>query len=258
MATAGVLVQSIPQAPTLKDDEFNAVECEHKVFEGELKVEAKQQIEVDTQNCTDTAELNGADNPLSEVVRTQAERIKELEYSLADSRKIIRNREQLLTELQWKPKEDYYAWKNPTINDKNVKDVQERKMKVLLEQMRVMEKVLAEREQVLRNLLDGHSPKQSPARQSPHLSSPEASPSTSPTSSSGYSSGSAQSTPGEETKKSWWTLKRSGSVSSTKSSPGGTPTRLSPSSAVLRRSGSARTSPAVPVPVGRRAKDHIV
>eukprot|EP01112_Ceratiomyxa_fruticulosa_P010051 TRINITY_DN263_c0_g1_i4.p1 TRINITY_DN263_c0_g1~~TRINITY_DN263_c0_g1_i4.p1 ORF type:complete len:302 (+),score=75.90 TRINITY_DN263_c0_g1_i4:359-1264(+) len=68
-----------------------------------------------------------------------------LERSLADARKSAREREELLLHLQWDPKEDYYAYKNPNNSDTKNLDEKERKMMKLLEQMRIMENTLEER-----------------------------------------------------------------------------------------------------------------
>lgn len=42
--------------------------------------------------------------------------------------------------------DDFYVWKNPRINDKQVRDALENRLKTLTDQLRVMEKVLGERE----------------------------------------------------------------------------------------------------------------
>jgi len=84
---------------------------------------------------------------LEKINKKQEQRIKDLELALAESRKVIRDRESLLTQVQWKPKDDFYLWKNPKITDKQVRDSLEQRMKTLIDQMRVMEKVLVEREQ---------------------------------------------------------------------------------------------------------------
>lgn len=104
MATDVLVQTTMPLASTFQDDNLRAA-CELKVICDQKVLEAtKQQVEEGVVACAEPAELDGADNPLSDVVRMQAERIKELEHNLADARKIIHNREQLLAELQWKPK----------------------------------------------------------------------------------------------------------------------------------------------------------
>jgi len=87
----------------------------------------------------------GDDHDMKNIIEKQKQRIDDLETSLAEARKIIRDREDLLTHLQWKPKEDYYVIKNFQSTEK-AKDELARRMKQLLEQMRVMESVLNERD----------------------------------------------------------------------------------------------------------------
>lgn len=197
---------------------------------------------------------DGASGDLAETVQQQAERIKELEMSLTDARKIIDNREKLLAALQWKPKEDYYAWKNPQITDKTVRDTQERKIRTLLEQMRVMEKLLAERDQVLNSMVlagsnnslaqSGGSPFSSPMGS---RASPAAQPSwgRSPTASPALTS-QAPSSDRKALSSSWWFFKKGSTAldPSLKSSQGTGSPAMRPSNA-FANSDSAPPSPAV-------------
>ncbi len=46
-----------------------------------------------------------------------------------------------------KLQEDFYVWKNPKITDKQVHDAMEKRVRGLVDQLRVMEKVILEKEQ---------------------------------------------------------------------------------------------------------------
>jgi hypothetical protein len=70
----------------------------------EDKLENKYGCEQSDPKQEEREDENGANNPLSELVTTQAARIKELELSLADTRKLVHDREKLLEHLQWAPK----------------------------------------------------------------------------------------------------------------------------------------------------------
>jgi len=86
--------------------------------------------------------------------RKQADKINDLEIALAEARKIIKTREALLTKIQWEPKDDFYVYKNPKIESSKLESDQERKMQLLMEQMRIMEKIINERDQDTTELIN--------------------------------------------------------------------------------------------------------
>lgn len=67
-----------------------------------------------------------------------------LQRNLSDAHRCCRESEQLLLRLQWDPKDDFYVFRNPTKSgsaDVKYLDQQELKVKTLLEQMRLFQRV---------------------------------------------------------------------------------------------------------------------
>eukprot|EP01111_Echinosteliopsis_oligospora_P016636 TRINITY_DN698_c0_g1_i1.p1 TRINITY_DN698_c0_g1~~TRINITY_DN698_c0_g1_i1.p1 ORF type:complete len:245 (+),score=66.96 TRINITY_DN698_c0_g1_i1:55-789(+) len=105
----------------------------------------------------DPLQGSSGSNRLEELERTnrrQADKINDLEIALAEARKIIQSRESLLTQLQWQPKDDFYVYKNPKSESSKLETETETKMQALLEQMRIMEKIINERDQDTTELLN--------------------------------------------------------------------------------------------------------
>eukprot|EP01110_Echinostelium_bisporum_P003932 TRINITY_DN1961_c0_g1_i4.p1 TRINITY_DN1961_c0_g1~~TRINITY_DN1961_c0_g1_i4.p1 ORF type:complete len:239 (+),score=58.16 TRINITY_DN1961_c0_g1_i4:73-789(+) len=83
---------------------------------------------------------------LQTTITSQKLRILDLEAALADARKLLTEREELLSHLQWKPKDDFYELKSSS-NTIPVREHQEKKLSQLLEQMHVMEKFAQDKDE---------------------------------------------------------------------------------------------------------------
>jgi len=111
-----------------------------------------QQKIAPAQSTSETSsDLIKENQALSDKVRKQAEKIEELERSVAFYAKRLEQSEELLYELQWDPSQDLAQYKEKN-DSQSVEELQEKKIFQLLEQMRIMERGLEKKQQTIETL----------------------------------------------------------------------------------------------------------